>query len=62
MAKTQPKVTPMAMAIAILVFRIDCEVFRCISLRPVIFCLMGQCFCFAFCKLAKTFGVGKVVR
>ena len=51
MAKTQPKVTPMAMAIAILVFRTDCEVFRCISLRPVIFCLIwfdGSVFVSAF--------------
>ena len=36
MAKIQPKVTLMAMAIPILVFRSDCEVFQCISLRPII--------------------------
>lgn len=62
MAKTQPKVTPMAMAIAILVFRTDCEVFRCISLRPVIFCLIwfdGSVFVSAFANWQRLLGLEK---
>lgn len=58
MAKAQPKVTPMAMAIAILVFRTDSEVFRCISLRPDIFCLIwfdGSVFLFRLLQIGKDF-------